>query len=110
MRCSSQPNREFARALTRIFIWRQSFRVGVRADGTDLYGKSELLQGARGGHRRRRVPAAAELGRRILAGECDEGLGRSFFDFICQCGIVRNSVDMVALRFDDRYMRILVRD
>ena len=53
------------------------------------------------------LASAAELGRRILAGECDEGLGRSFFDFICQCSIVCNSVDMVALRFDDRYMRIL---
>lgn len=53
------------------------------------------------------LASAAELGKRILAGECDEGLGRSFFDFICQCSAVRNSVDMVALRFDDRYMRIL---
>lgn len=53
------------------------------------------------------LASAAELGRRILAGECDEELGRSFFNFICQCSVVRNSVDMVALRFDDRYMRIL---
>lgn len=43
MPCSSQPNREFARAPTRIFVWRQSLRVGVRADGTDPYGKSEPL-------------------------------------------------------------------
>lgn len=28
------PNRECARAATRIFVWRQSLRVGVRADGT----------------------------------------------------------------------------
>ena len=34
MPCSSRPNREFAQALTRIFVWRQSFRVGVRADET----------------------------------------------------------------------------
>lgn len=53
------------------------------------------------------LASAAELGRRILAGECDEGLGRFFFDFICQCGIVRNSVDVIALRFDDQYMRTL---
>lgn len=58
MLCSPQPNREFARAPTRIFVWRQSLRVGVRADGTDLYGKSESLRGARGGPDRRRVPAA----------------------------------------------------
>ena len=61
---SSQPNREFARAPTRIFVWRQSLRVGVRADGTDPYGKSEPLQGARGGPHRRRVPAAQRSRRR----------------------------------------------
>ena len=49
MLCSSQPNRAFARAPTRIFFWRQPLRVGVRADGTDPYGKSEPLQGAHGG-------------------------------------------------------------
>lgn len=60
MLCSSQPNGEFTRAPTRIFVRRQSLRVGVRADGTDPYGKSEHLRGARGGPRRRRVPAAQE--------------------------------------------------
>lgn len=64
MPCSSQPNREFARALARIFVWRQSLRVGARADGTDPYGKSEPLQGARGVPRRRGVPAAQESRRR----------------------------------------------
>ena len=43
MPCSFQPNREFGRAPTRIFVWRQSLRVGVRADGTDRYGKSGPL-------------------------------------------------------------------
>ena len=43
MSYSSQPNREFARAPTWIFAWRKSLRVGVRADGTDKNGKSELL-------------------------------------------------------------------
>ena len=32
--------------------------LNVRPDGTDLYGKSESLRGARGGPDRRRVPAA----------------------------------------------------
>ena len=64
MPCSSQPNGEFARAPTRIFVWRQSLRVGVRADGADPYGKSEHLRGARGGPRRRRVPAAQGSRRR----------------------------------------------
>lgn len=41
MPCSSQPNREFARAPTRIFVWRQFLRVGVRADGADPHGKRE---------------------------------------------------------------------
>lgn len=66
MRCSSQPNGEFARAPTRIFVWRQSLRVGVRADGTDPYGKSEPLQGTRCRPDRRRVPAA-QRGRRQKA-------------------------------------------
>lgn len=61
---SSQPNGEFARVPTRIFIWRQSFRVSVRADGIDSYGKSESLRGARGGPDRRRVPAAQRNRRR----------------------------------------------
>ena len=64
MPCSSQPNGEFARTPTRIFVWRQSLRVGVRADGADPYGKSEPLRGARGGPRRRRVPAAQGSRRR----------------------------------------------
>lgn len=64
MPCSSQPNGEFARAPTRIFVLRQSLRVGVRADGADPYGKSEHLRGARGGPRRRRVPAAQGSRRR----------------------------------------------
>lgn len=64
MLCSSQPNREFARAPARIFVWRQSLRVGARADGTDPYGKSEPLQGARGVPRRRGVPAAQGSRRR----------------------------------------------
>lgn len=64
MSCSSQPNGEFARAPTRIFVWRQSLRVGVRADGANPYGKSEHLRGARGGPRRRRVPAAQGSRRR----------------------------------------------
>lgn len=77
MPCSSQPNKESARAPTRIFVWRQSLRVGARADGTDPYGKSEPIQGARGGPHRRRVPAAQRsrrqealprLGRRRHAG------------------------------------------
>lgn len=77
MLCSSQPNKESARAPTRIFVWRQSLRVGARADGTDPYGKSEPIQSARGGPRRRRVPAAQRsrrqealprLGRRRHAG------------------------------------------
>lgn len=58
MRCSSQPNREFARALTRIFIWRQSFRVGVRADGlrrqeahAQVDRPGERVLGFRGGMR-----------------------------------------------------------
>ena len=58
MPCSSQPNREFARAPTRIFVWRQSLRMGARADGTDRYGKSESLRSARGGPDRRRAPSA----------------------------------------------------
>lgn len=58
MLCSSQQNRELTRAPTRIFVWRQSLRVGVRAEGIDLYGKSEPLQGTRCGPDRRRVPAA----------------------------------------------------
>ena len=66
MLCSSQPSREFARAPTRIFVWRQSLRVGARADGTDPYGKSEPLQGTRCGSDRRRVPAA-QRGRRQKA-------------------------------------------
>lgn len=66
MPCSSQQNREFTRAPTRIFVWRQSLRVGVRADGTDPYGKSEPLQGTRCGPDRRRVPAA-QRGRRQKA-------------------------------------------
>ena len=64
MLCSSQPNREFARAPARIFVWRQSLRVGARADGTDPYGKSEPLQSARGVPRRRGVPAAQRSRRR----------------------------------------------
>lgn len=64
MPCSSQPNGEFARAPTRIFVWRQSLRVGVRADGADPYRMSEPLRGARGGPRRRRVPAAQGSRRR----------------------------------------------
>lgn len=64
MLCSSQPNREFARAPARIFVWRQSLRVGARADGTDPYGKSEPLQGARGVPRRRGAPAAQGSRRR----------------------------------------------
>lgn len=44
MLCSSQPNREFALALILIIVWRQSLRVGVRADGADLYGKGEFLR------------------------------------------------------------------
>lgn len=51
----SQPNREFDRASTRIFVWRQSLRVGARADAAVLYGKSEPLYGARGAPHRRRV-------------------------------------------------------
>lgn len=66
MLCSSQPNGEFARAPTRIFVWRQSLLVGVRADGTDPYGKSEPLQSTRCGPDRRRVPAA-QRGRRQKA-------------------------------------------
>lgn len=66
MLCSSQQNRELTRAPTRIFVWRQSLRVGVRAEGTDLYGKSEPLQGTRCGPDRRRVPAA-QRGRRQKA-------------------------------------------
>ena len=58
MPCSSQPNGEFARAPTRIFVWRKSLRVGVRADETNSYGKSEPLQAARSEPRRRRFPAA----------------------------------------------------
>lgn len=72
MPCSSQPNREFARALARIFVWRQSLRVGARADGTDPNGKSEPLQGARGVPRRRGVPAAQESRRRE---RCREEVG-----------------------------------
>ena len=64
MPCSAQPNGEFARAPTRIFVWRQSLRVGVRADGADPYGKSKPLRGARGGPRRRRVPATQGSRRR----------------------------------------------
>ncbi len=63
MPCSSQQNRELTRTPTRIFVWRQSLRVGVRADGTNPYGKSEPLQGTRCGPDRRRVPAA-QRGRR----------------------------------------------
>lgn len=55
MPCSSHPNKESARAHTQIFVWRQSLRVGARADGTDPYGKSEPLYGARGAPHRRRV-------------------------------------------------------
>lgn len=47
--CSSQSNREFDLAPPLIIVWRQSLRVGVRADGTDPYGNSEPLQSARGG-------------------------------------------------------------
>lgn len=61
---SSQPNREFARAPSWIFDWRQPLRVCVRADGTDPYGKSEPLQSARGGPHRQRVPAAQRSRRR----------------------------------------------
>ena len=50
MPCSSQPNGESARAPTRIFVWRQSLRVGVRADGADPYGKSEPLRALVAGH------------------------------------------------------------
>lgn len=64
MLCSSQPNREFARAPTRFFVWRQSLRVDVRMDGTDQYGKREPLLGARGGPDRRRIPAAQRSRRR----------------------------------------------
>ena len=63
MPCSFQSNREFGRAPTRIFVWRQSLRVGVRADGTNRKGKSEPLRSARGGPDRRRAPAA-QRGRR----------------------------------------------
>lgn len=66
MLCSSQQNRELTRTPTRIFVWRQSLRVGVRADGTDPYGKSEPLQGTRCGPDRRRAPAA-QRGRRQKA-------------------------------------------
>ena len=41
-------NREFDLAPSLIIVWRQSLRVGVRADGTDPYGNSEPLQSARG--------------------------------------------------------------
>ena len=54
----SQPNREFDRASTRIFVWRQSLRVDARADAAVLYGKSEPLRGARFGTHRRRALAA----------------------------------------------------
>lgn len=66
MPCSSQPNGEFARAPTRIFVWRKSLRVGVRADETNSYGKSEPLKAARSEPRRRRAPAA-QRGRRQKA-------------------------------------------
>lgn len=72
MLCSSQPNRVFARAPTRIFVWRQSLQVGARADGTDPYGKSEPLRGARGGLDRRRVPAAQ---RAVGSKACREKVG-----------------------------------
>lgn len=39
MSCVCQPNREFTHASTQIYVWRQSIRVGARADGTDLYRK-----------------------------------------------------------------------
>ena len=83
MLCSSQPNKESARAPTRIFVWRQSLRVSARADGTAPYGKNEPIQGARGGPHRRRVPAAQrsrrqealpQLGRRRHAGRGRSGL------------------------------------
>lgn len=83
MLCSSQPSKESARAPTRIFVWRQSLRVGARAHGTDPYGKSEAIQGARGGPHCRRVPAAQRsrrqealprLGRRRHAGRDRGGL------------------------------------
>lgn len=68
MRCSSQPNREFARSLTRIFIWRQSFRVGVRADGlrrqearAQVDRPGERVLGFRGGLRGGGGAGAADL-------------------------------------------------
>ena len=67
------PNAMFFPAKQRIcpsahpfFVWRQSLRAGVRADGKDPYGKSEPLQGTRCGPDRRRVPAA-QRGRRQKA-------------------------------------------
>lgn len=62
--CLSEPNSEFARVPTRIFVWRQSLRAGVQADGTDPYGKGKPLRGARGRPPRRRVPAALRSRRR----------------------------------------------
>lgn len=39
MPCVCQSNREFTHASTQIYVWRQTIRVGARADGTDLYRK-----------------------------------------------------------------------
>lgn len=61
---SSQPNVEFARAPTRIYVWRHSLRVGVRADGKNRHGNREPLLGARrrAVRRRPRAPARRRQG------------------------------------------------
>ena len=42
---SSQPNREFARAPTRLFVWRQSRQVGDRPDGLCAMGRANPYRG-----------------------------------------------------------------
>lgn len=61
---SSQPSIEFARAPTRIYAWRHSLRVGVRADGKTRHETPEPLLGARRRPVRRRARAPARRRRR----------------------------------------------
>lgn len=61
---SSQPSIEFARAPTRIYVWRHSPRVGVRADGKTRHETPEPLLGARRRPVRRRARAPARRRRR----------------------------------------------
>lgn len=53
------------------------------------------------------LDSAKRLGENILNGDCDNDLAHSLFRFVGECNYVRNSIDLIALNFDDSYQRFL---